>query len=89
MEFQAVWQKLHGTRELLGAVAERPEHGGGVSHQNTASGRGDEALEFVEPSQDNVLGIRHVMTNWASELEPCSPRTMSRVYRSLSVWPIA
>ena len=32
-ELQAVWQKLHGTRELLGAVAERPEHGGGVSAQ--------------------------------------------------------
>ena len=28
MELQAVWQKLHGTRELLGAVAE-DEHGGG------------------------------------------------------------
>ena len=31
VEFKAVWQKLHGTCELLGPVAERPEHGGGVS----------------------------------------------------------
>ena len=30
---QAVWQKLHGTRELLAEVAEGPEHGGGVSAQ--------------------------------------------------------
>ncbi len=33
VEFQAVWQQLHGTCELLGAVAERPEHGGGISRQ--------------------------------------------------------
>ncbi len=33
VEFQAVGQKLHGTRELLGPVAEGPEHGGGVSAQ--------------------------------------------------------
>ncbi len=31
VEFQAVGQKLHGTCELLGPVAEGPEHGGGVS----------------------------------------------------------
>ena len=33
MEFQAVWQTLHGTRELLAEVAEGPEHGGGVRAQ--------------------------------------------------------
>ncbi len=33
VDFQAVGQKLHGTRELLSSVAERPEHGGGVSAQ--------------------------------------------------------
>ena len=40
---QAVWQKLHGTRELLAEVAEGPEHAGGVSAQGqgiTVWGRG-------------------------------------------------
>ena len=54
VEFQAVGQKLHGTCELLGAVAERPEHGGGVSaqglwDQGASAICGDEALELVEP----------------------------------------
>ena len=46
VQLKAVWQKLHGTRELLGAVAEGPEHGGGVGAQGhgiTVWGRGPSA----------------------------------------------
>ncbi len=53
VEFQAVWQKLHGTCELLGAVAEGPEHGGGVSAQGASAICGDETLELLEPVKDD------------------------------------
>ncbi len=33
VQFQTVWQQLHGTCELLGPGAEGPEHGGGVRAQ--------------------------------------------------------
>ena len=52
MEFQAVWQKLHGTCELLGALAEGPEHGGGVG----ARGHGN------WNSWDVVRGLRGVLS---------------------------
>ena len=54
MEFQAVWQKLDAALTSPVAIAEGPEHGGGVSAQRHGVrgwGRGSEAwdLELLDP----------------------------------------
>ena len=43
MQLQAVWQKLDAALKSPVAVAERPEHGGGVRAQGMGSGDRDEA----------------------------------------------
>ena len=59
VDFQAVWQQLHGTCELLGGLAEGPEHGGGVrapGHGVSWWGRGAGAPRTRAPSLVAVRG---------------------------------